>query len=273
MVRGKIMKAKHFFLFLPVISLVACQSTPAMEKISEEKALEIAGTSSSSLEDTYPYEFTGTAQRNYIDRDGHITETIKSKRTRKASANNCYYERIVTETNYTGGDKIISYKDYYFVPYETKDDYVLFEKQSSNKSKDVYRVAKIVNDPKGSYFIGGERYVSNDVVMLNSKFGLSGEREDPVVEINEFKDSNERNIEYFTTDGSDVTIKTHMEYARDGNDNVLDFEISYASQGLMGYEETRMVNNQLESTNKLVVKYPSSVKVSLPSDWKKYLEK
>ena len=264
------MKAKHLILFLPLFSLVACSGEAAIKEVNEEKALEIANKISASLEDTYPFEMTANYENHLTNSRGEDI-TFITKRVRKASANNCY--RDYTERKETvGKENIITYEDRYVIPSGTKNEYVVFEKSSSSNSKEVYRTARLVGDDAGSLFIGGSSHLSLDVIQLNTKYYISSEQEDPVVEINLFKDSKDMENKYYTTNDNDITIKSHSEYFQDNKNRILDFSISYSMKGLMGYEETRIADDKLDSKTKVTIKYPKSVKVSLPSDWRNYLE-
>ena len=255
-------KFKLLFLVPALFSMAACGLG---QEVNADKAKEIAKNMNAEGADTYEAtismttydaEEKETTKMNYVlkrNADGDIQASMKAEST---GGENEYKSDIeIYKVKNDQYDEVIYMK--YYDDEDKKDDINVYVKKGNELS--YATIASSVNLELGS--LNAYFYDADELVAAIEMAEAEAKKDDNI------------EIKYYSTGNNNLTIKETAKQSDDDDAYYGESTITF-DKGLLTNSESKMQNKAGDKIElKVSIKYPSSLKISLPNGWESYIEK
>lgn len=283
------MKTKRFLFLLPLVALASCSTLG--QSISRDRALEIA-------EDIEAQEFvllenSFEARINSVSASGKGEEKSTSNSSIYIAYNVLDAEKGTSELIYKVNQKVTSdgevsksKLELYIAKDKQESDedhtyYMAYAMQQTDDEDPVYKSAYQLDDPSRFASI---QALASGATSYSSVFNTYSK---PVSIINNFSDDEEQlaeqgiKINFYSSGNKNLAFKYEYKIPKE-NEEQQDEDSEYTKSSVAtveysDYRFTKLESNYTssfgnKSSSSYSIKYKSSVKVSMPSGWDKYLE-
>lgn len=254
-------KLKFLFLVPAIFSMVACGLG---KEVNADKAKEIAkGMKDVKQPDNYEATLTMTSY------DADDKSTTSANYSIKKNADGELYAAMKTETK-GGDDSFAMDVEVYYVKDSKYDEVVYMKDNSAEKEEDKINV--VVKKGNELEFTAAFGEIQSEIASF-SVYMTSADSLEEAIESAELEAKANENIEvkYYSNGSQNLTIKETVKESDDkigmSGESTITFD-----KGLLQSTETKMTSKDGDRMElKLTMKYPSSVKISLPSGWESHI--
>ena len=254
-------KLKFLFLVPALFSMVACGLG---KEVNADKAKEIA----KGMKDVkQPDNFE--AKLNMTSYDAEDKTTTSANYDLKKNGDGELYAALKTETK-GDGESFAMDLEVYYVKNEKYDEVVYMKDNNADEKDKINVVVKKGNELEFAAAFGE---IQSEVASLSVYMTFADALEE-AIESAELEAKANENVEvkYYSNGNQNLTIKETMKESDDeigmSGESTITFD-----KGLLQSTETKMSNKAGDKMElKLTMKYPNSVKISLPSGWESYIE-
>ena len=256
-------KFRFLFLVPALFSMVACGLG---KEVKADKAKEIAqGMKDTKMPDAYEVTID---MKEY---DAEDKETATSKYVLKKNGDE-FFGSIKSEVK-GGEDDGYKYEAEVYKVKNDKYDEVLYTKYYDDDEKKDQISVVVKKDNVVNY---GLAVASADAEIASLTVYLtSADQLEAAIDLAEKQAADDENIEvkYYSKGDKNLTIKETMKESDKENAQWGESTITF-DKGLLTESKTKLTNKAGDTLEmNITVKYPNSVKISLPSGWEDHIEK